>query len=224
MQGRGEPPAAAEECRGVSSLRLTPKKFRRCFGEKCFASENDPARNNTRRLGSFVFGMDGDDADVFSRTVDWAISQGIETATFHILTPYPGTGLYQRMAAEERLLHSDWDRYDTRQVVFQPAQMTATQLEEGYWRAYREFYTWSGILRGARTKDTLTGALRQAAYAGGWKKFEPLWDTVIRAKKVAFMLPVLESILSGCGRGDGEKNGTRMRRIERMGTDPRGAN
>jgi len=50
--------------------------------------------------GSFVFGMDGDDETVFERTVAWAISQGIETSTFHILTPYPGTALYKRMAAE----------------------------------------------------------------------------------------------------------------------------
>ena len=170
---------------------------------------------------SFVFGMDGDDPDVFSRTVGWAVAQGIETATFHILTPYPGTGLYQRMHAAGRMLHSDWDRYDTRQVVFQPAQMTAAQLEEGYWRAYREFYTWSNILRGARTKDTLTGTLRHAAYAGGWKKFEPLWDTVIRAKKVAFMLPVLESVLSGFRSVSGEKTGLRMTRMERMGADQR---
>ena len=39
---------------------------------------------------SFVFGMDDDDETVFDRTVEWAIEQGIETATFHILTPYPG--------------------------------------------------------------------------------------------------------------------------------------
>ena len=41
--------------------------------------------------GSFVFGMDDDDDDVFRRTVDWAIANGITTATFHIQTPYPGT-------------------------------------------------------------------------------------------------------------------------------------
>ena len=52
--------------------------------------------------GSFVFGMDDDDATVFERTVEWAIGQGIETATFHILTPYPGTALYKRMAGEGR--------------------------------------------------------------------------------------------------------------------------
>ena len=68
--------------------------------------------------GSFVFGMDEDDPSVFERTVEWAIEQGIETATFHILTPYPGTALYQRMEAEGRLLHRDWDLYDTRHVVF----------------------------------------------------------------------------------------------------------
>src|SRR2546423_2439512 len=62
--------------------------------------------------GSFVFGMDGDDETVFARTVEWAISQGIETATFHILTPYPTTALYERMAQQERLLHRNWDLYD----------------------------------------------------------------------------------------------------------------
>lgn len=159
--------------------------------------------------GSFVFGMDGDDGSVFDRTVDWAVSQGIETATFHILTPYPGTALHQRMEAQGRLLHSDWDRYDTRHVVFRPAKLAPTELEAGYWRAYGRFYEWGSILRGAVTKRSLVPSLRHIAYAAGWKKFEPLWNWVIRTKRVAAMLPVLENILSGCGRvrprGAGEK-------------------
>jgi radical SAM superfamily enzyme YgiQ (UPF0313 family) len=149
--------------------------------------------------GSFVFGMDHDDATVFERTVDWAVEHGVETATFHILTPYPGTRLYDRMAEAGRILHSDWDRYDTRHVVFRPARMTAEQLEEGYRRAYRDFYRWGSILRGARTKPAPRGKARHVAYAGGWKKFEPLWDAVIRAKRVGRGLPVLEAILSGFG-------------------------
>ena len=40
--------------------------------------------------------MDHDGPDVFDRTVNWAVDQGIETATFHIMTPYPGTGLHRR--------------------------------------------------------------------------------------------------------------------------------
>jgi radical SAM superfamily enzyme YgiQ (UPF0313 family) len=143
-----------------------------------------------------VFGMDDDGPDVFDRTVEWAIEHGIETATFHILTPYPGTALYQRMSAQGRLLHRNWDLYDTRHAVFRPANMTPRQLEEGYWRAYHEFYRWSAIARGAMAKPNWQGCLRHAAYAAGWKKFEPLWDLVLRTKRVAQMRPILEAVLS----------------------------
>jgi radical SAM superfamily enzyme YgiQ (UPF0313 family) len=145
--------------------------------------------------GSFVFGMDEDDASVFDRTVAWAIGQGIETATFHILTPYPGTALFARMQAEGRLLHRDWDLYDTRHVVFETRGMESEQLEAGYWRAYRDFYRWGSILRGASTKTSWRGGLRHLAYAAGWKKFEPLWDFIIRARNVSRALPILETVL-----------------------------
>jgi radical SAM superfamily enzyme YgiQ (UPF0313 family) len=153
--------------------------------------------------GSFVFGMDEDDASVFERTVAWAVSQGIETATFHVLTPYPGTATFQQMEAQGRMLHHDWDLYDTRHSVFRPARMTPEALEAGYWRAYRDFYRWGSILRGAATKPTLLAALRHTAYAAGWKKFEPLWDLLIRAHRVAHALPILETILTGFGRHKG---------------------
>ncbi|MGH9934828.1 MAG: B12-binding domain-containing radical SAM protein [Blastocatellia bacterium] len=155
--------------------------------------------------GSFVFGMDGDDDSVFDCTVEWAIEQGIETATFHILTPYPGTALYQRMVAQGRMLDNDWDLFDTRHVVFRPAKMSAENLEGGYWRAYRNFYRWAAIFKGAWTKESLSDRLRHIGYAGGWKKFEPLWDWVIRAKRAGNMLPALETILSGFGKHSAKK-------------------
>lgn len=144
---------------------------------------------------SFVFGMDGDDATVFDRTVDWAIAHGIETATFHILTPYPDTALHRRMQAAGRITSNNWELYDTRHVVYQPAGMPAEVLEDGYWRAYRDFYRWGSILRSAASKDSLWGQLRHVGYAGGWKKFEPLWDLVIRARQVTRALPLLETLL-----------------------------
>jgi radical SAM superfamily enzyme YgiQ (UPF0313 family) len=149
--------------------------------------------------GSFVFGMDDDDESVFDRTVEWAIQQGIETATFHILTPYPTTALYERMAQQGRLLHSNWELYDTRHVVYRPAKLTPEALEAGYWRAYRDFYRWGAIMRGAWTKATWEERLRHVAYAGGWKKFEPMWDVIIQAKRASRMLPVLETVLSAFG-------------------------
>lgn len=149
---------------------------------------------------SFVFGMDGDDETVFDRTVEWAIRQGIETATFHVLTPYPGTVLHHRLAAEGRITTGDWDRYDTRHAVFRPARMTAETLEAGYWRAYHDFYRWGSILSAASTKERWTERLRHVAYTAGWKKLEPLWDRVIRARRISGMLPLLETILAGLGR------------------------
>lgn len=146
---------------------------------------------------SFVFGMDDDDNNVFDRTVEWAIQQGIETATFHILTPYPGTALYKRMQAEGRMTTSNWDFYDTRHTVFRPKRLTAESLEAGYWHAYKEFYRWKNIVQSSQAHPQLRGQLRHIAYAGGWKKFEPMWDWVIRAKRVANLLPVLETILAG---------------------------
>lgn len=154
--------------------------------------------------GSFVFGMDEDDDSVFERTVSWAVSQGVETATFHIMTPYPGTALYDRLAQQDRLVHSNWDLYDTRHVVYRPTRLSPQALEDGYWRAYRDFYSWSSIWKGASAQSTLHDRLRHLAYAGGWKKFEPLWDFIIRAKRASTMLPVLEQVLASFG---GNKKG-----------------
>jgi radical SAM superfamily enzyme YgiQ (UPF0313 family) len=146
--------------------------------------------------GSFVFGMDHDDETVFDHTTAWAVEQGIETATFHILTPYPGTALYERMSAAGRITSQDWNLYDTRHVVYQPANMIPEVLQSGYWRAYGEFYRWRAIFKGAGTKISTGAMLRHLAYAGGWKKFEPLWDLVIRAGQISRFLPLLTRIVT----------------------------
>jgi radical SAM superfamily enzyme YgiQ (UPF0313 family) len=146
---------------------------------------------------SFVFGMDEDDESVFARTVEWAVSQGIETATFHILTPYPGTALHARLAAEGRITSQDWDRYDTRHVVFQPRRMSPGQLDAGYWAAYRQFYRWSSIFQAAFVQESWKERFRHIAYAGGWKKFELAWDWVIRLRRMSSLLPLLEVVLAG---------------------------
>jgi radical SAM superfamily enzyme YgiQ (UPF0313 family) len=162
---------------------------------------------------SFVFGMDEDDETVFQRTVDWAVGQGIETATFHILTPYPGTALHRRMQAQGRIFTSNWDLYDTRHAVFQPVRMTAEALEAGYASAYRSFYGWKSIFQAAWTKPDLPGKLRHLAYSGGWKKAEPLWDWVIRHGQLPRFLPVLEAVLGGFGRGGPAKRWSSERQV-----------
>jgi len=146
--------------------------------------------------GSFVFGMDDDDEDVFRRTVDWAIANGITTSTFHIQTPYPGTGLHRRLEQEGRIVTSNWDLYDTRHVVYRPARLHPERLKEGYDWAYREFYRWTSIARASFAHGSMKHQAKHFFYAAGWKKFEPLWDMVIRAKRLALMTPLLEGVLS----------------------------
>jgi len=154
--------------------------------------------------GSFVFGMDDDDEDVFDRTVDWAVANGITTATFHIQTPYPGTRLYADLAAQGRITSHDWDRYDTRHVVYRPARLTPEALKAGYDRAYRDFYGWTNIARGALVHDSAKHRAKHFFYAAGWKKFEPLWDLVIKAHRLRLMTPLLEGVLSRVTRTEGQ--------------------
>lgn len=146
--------------------------------------------------GSFVFGMDDDNDDVFKRTVDWAIDHGITTATFHIQTPYPGTRLHTRMVEEGRIATKDWNLYDTRHVVFRPARLTPEALKSGYDWAYREFYRWSSIAVASLHHGTIKHQAKHFFYAAGWKKFEPLWDMIIRARQLTRVTPLLEAVLS----------------------------
>ena len=146
--------------------------------------------------GSFVFGLDGEDRDVFKRTVDWAVTSGITTATFHILTPYPGTQLHTEMAAQGRLVTGNWDLYDTRHVVYKPTGITAGALKAGYDWAYEEFYRWRNIFKAAGAHQSSKHSLKHLAYSAGWKKFEPAWDFVIRLKQLSQMRPMLEAVLA----------------------------
>lgn len=192
-------------------------------GFETFSSENLRASNKKQNLarnyeavarrlsdlgiminGSFVFGMDDDGPDVFDRTVDWAVRNGVTTSTFHIQTPYPGTRLHRELAGAGRITSSNWDDYDTRHVVYRPARLTPEQLKAGYDRAYSRFYEWKNIARGALTHGSVRHRAKHFFYAAGWKKFEPLWDMIIKTRRLASMTPLLEGVLSKVSARGGE--------------------
>lgn len=145
--------------------------------------------------GSFVFGMDDDDKDTFQRAVDWGIENAITTATFHILTPYPGTRQYKRMEEAGRITTHDWSKYDTRTVVYKPLGLSAEELKAGYDWSYEEFYKWSNILRSCTNDISIQRSFSHFLYTGGWKKLEPLWNFLIKAGLLNKTLPLLESLL-----------------------------
>src|SRR3954470_18611316 len=146
--------------------------------------------------GSFVFGLDGDDRGVFSRTVDWAVQSGLTTSTFHILTPYPGTALFTEMEAQGRVATRNWDLYDTRNVVYRPTSMSPEELKRGYDWAYESFYRWRSIFKASSAHESFKHRVKHFFYSTGWKKFEPAWDLVIRIKQLSQMRPILEAVLA----------------------------
>ncbi len=145
--------------------------------------------------GSFIFGLDEDTEAVFDRTTEWAIKSGITTATNHILTPYPGTVLFDKMDQNNRILTKDWSLYDTRHLVFKHPLISQEKMEEGYKRAYDNFYKWGNILKSSREHETLKMKLKHLSYAGAWKKFEPVWNFIIKNEFLAKTRVALERTL-----------------------------
>jgi len=98
-------------------------------------------------LGSFVFGFDSDEQEVFKNTVDFAKEAKLELAQFSVLTPFPGTALYSKLKAEGRILHHDWSKYYQGDACFQPANMSPEELKKRQKWAWDTFYRNFSILR-----------------------------------------------------------------------------
>ena len=108
--------------------------------------------------GSFVFGFDHDTPDVFNQTLEFLDSTGMPLASFFILTPLPGTVLYQRLSQQNRIIDHHWHNYDLSRVVFQPVHMSPEELQERYWKAFEDFYSLPNVVkrvRGATTDVTI---------------------------------------------------------------------
>jgi len=98
-------------------------------------------------MASMIVGLDGDDERVFQATYDFLIKNRVPVAYIFILTPGPGTRLFERLEKEGRLLHKDWSRYGGDEVVFAPKLMSPETLEKGFWEVLRRFYSLPGVFR-----------------------------------------------------------------------------
>ena len=96
---------------------------------------------------SLVFGLDNDSKDVFDKTLQWVIKNKIETVTSHILTPYPGTKIYNQLIEENRIIEKDYSKYNTANVVFIPKQISVADLYNGYIKFYKDVYSTKNILK-----------------------------------------------------------------------------
>jgi radical SAM superfamily enzyme YgiQ (UPF0313 family) len=89
-----------------------------------------------------MFGLDGDDAGIFERTLHYYREIGIDSATVGIVVPMPGTRFFTEMQRAGRLLTTDWDRYNGKvDAVFRPQRMSARALEQGVAWFANQFYS-----------------------------------------------------------------------------------
>jgi len=157
------------------SLRLMRKGVNLKIGVSHYAESIQ--RMHDRGLavsGTFIFGYDGDGPDIFRQTADFVVETGLDIAHFGLLTPTPGTDLYDRLARQDRLLYThfpeDYSRYDLRTAVFRPARMTPEELEEGLAWAAQAVGSLGVTMRRTWRTWRATGSLLMAALALGWNR------------------------------------------------------
>jgi radical SAM superfamily enzyme YgiQ (UPF0313 family) len=97
--------------------------------------------------GGIIFGFDEDGPDIFGTTLEKINELEIDVLELNILTPYPGTPLYDRLDKAGRIFTKDWTRYNQVDVVFEPKNMTVEELHEGTRYVAKEFYSWKNIIK-----------------------------------------------------------------------------
>jgi len=139
--------------------------------------------NGIQVNGSFVLGFDHDRKDCFAPGwFQWIESVRLECATFHILTPYPGTPLFRQMESAGRLLHKNWSLYDTAHVVFRPQHMTPDELLEGYAYCYERLFSAPSVWRRRPESWAAVPAYLGMSYL--YKKSNWLWPFLIKHRLV----------------------------------------
>lgn len=111
---------------------------------------------------SIIFGFDDHDESIFEKTIRFLEDAAPSLPTFHLLTPYPGTSLFQQFDQEGRLLHKDWTRYNHSEVVYRPKLMSPERLYRGWLEARKEAYSWSAIF--SRISSNPRGLFTNLAY------------------------------------------------------------
>lgn len=186
------------------TLKSINKSFNRALSyEEEFKRIHD---TGIRMIGSFIFGFDHDDEGVFERTVNFVKKNRIDIAYYNILTPLPGTKLFHRLKDQGRLLHENWEHYNGYEVVYRPKILSPEALQQGFYWAYRQTYSYPSIIsRIALRPDALSAlwayvvnwGFRHASYKGPKGsiskegKLLGQLESPMRIEKPSSLIPVL---------------------------------
>ena len=152
--------AKASGCKGLfigleSVAETTNQRFKKLKSlEETRASLKKILRTGMLIQASVIFGFDEDTNETFGQTIKFLRKNRVSLASINVLTPYPGTRLYDDFKAKGRLLHEEWEYYDHHTVVFQPKNMTPLELQIGKMNAKTAFSSIPSIAQ------RITGNLR----------------------------------------------------------------
>ncbi|MBN1305088.1 MAG: B12-binding domain-containing radical SAM protein [Anaerolineales bacterium] len=131
-------------------------------------------------LGAFIFGMDGDTPKKLCQRADFIKASGVDVIQTTLLTPLPGTRLYQKYLEEDRLLYTeypqDWQHYDMTEVIHSPGKMTPARLEQVMAECNAALYSWPVLLAKAFHTFRNTRDMTAAMFA---------WNSNINYRKIA---------------------------------------
>jgi radical SAM superfamily enzyme YgiQ (UPF0313 family) len=146
--------------------------------------------HNVAILGCFVLGLEEDDISVFQKTVDFVNQAKIDIVQYAVYTPFPGTPVFERLDKQGRILTRDWQRYNGKNVVFQPAKMTVKELQHGFFWANKETYRMRSIrnrIKGVRFARRFRVRLGNYAFRFLTRSFLP--KEIIHPEQVANQNP-----------------------------------
>jgi radical SAM superfamily enzyme YgiQ (UPF0313 family) len=145
--------AAETGCRGlfIGLESVSEKKMERMNKSMRNLKDTEEAIHRIQDHGillhaSIVFGFDDDDPSIFDQTLEFMGRTKIPSATFNILTPYPGTETFAQLKKENRLLTEDWQFYDHCTPTFVPRMMSVEDLYKGYWYVKKNFFSFPKVL------------------------------------------------------------------------------
>jgi radical SAM superfamily enzyme YgiQ (UPF0313 family) len=115
------------------------------------------ARHGVYAITSFIFGMDGDRPGVAKRTLDFIRSWPPGLPVFGLLTPYPATPLYQRLALANRLTRpKHWLEFKPFSMSFSPLGISSEQAEAEVREAWEASYTPAANTSAIRWSESLS--------------------------------------------------------------------
>jgi radical SAM superfamily enzyme YgiQ (UPF0313 family) len=130
-----DPEARKKMRKALPSIQLYEKAMERCRSAGVIFH------------ASIIFGLDEDTPDVFERTLEFLMHNMVPSISPCILTPYPGTPLFERLMRERRVLHTNWSYYDHTTVCFEPKNMGQEELAEKYLDFRHKFFSYSSIMQ-----------------------------------------------------------------------------